>query len=82
MKECDSSHHLLDVVAYLLLVVTECLHEFLVGDAACLLLPFASAFDESFAGDVLNEIGVLLAVFVEELVGERFYGEGFLEVLE
>ena len=82
MQEGDSSHHLLDVVANLLLVVAEGLHEFMVRRSDVFLFPFTAAFHKAFACDVLYEVGVLLAVFVEKLVRECFYGEGFLEVFE
>ena len=68
MQECDSSHHLLDVVAYLFLVVSKGLHEFIVRRSDVFLFPFTSAFHKAFACNVLYEVGVLLAVFVEKLV--------------
>lgn len=82
MEKGDSSHHLLDVVAYLFLVVAKGLHEFIVRRSDVFFFPFTSAFHESLAGDVLDEVGVLLAVFLEELVGERLDGEGVHEVLK
>ena len=62
--------------------MVEGLHELVVGFAEFFFFPLASRLDESFACDVLDEVGVLLAVFVEELVGECLDGKGCHEVLE
>ena len=46
------------------------------------LHPLSLLFHIAFACDILHNIGIMLTVFIEELFGESFHREGFLDVLK
>ena len=82
MKEGDTSHHLLDIVAYLLFIVAESLHQLCVRIAQFLFFPFASYLHETLAGNILDKVGILFAILVEELIGQGFDRESRFQILE
>ena len=47
-----------------------------------LLHPLSFLFHIAFARDIFHNVGIMLTIFIEEFLGERFHGEGILDVFK
>ena len=80
VKEHDTTHHLLDVVAHLFLVLAKGCKELGIRLSNLLLHPLIALLDIYLTRQELHKLGILLTILIEENIGKSLNGEGVLDL--
>ena len=81
MKECYTPHHLFDVIAHSFILVREFFEDSFVSFPRLLLNPLVAFLHKFLSCNILDKFGVLLSIYVEELIRECFNGKGIQQRL-